>query len=269
MSLGKRIHIFLFFTLAVFIGVCFLPRIPQDPEYHLFADTRMIFGIPNCFDVLSNLPFLIGGIWGFIHILPQRQNTAFLEKHERWPYGVFFLGFALTCFGSAYYHLSPANGTLVWDRLAMAVVCVGILAGALNDHIGSRVGTSCLLPMIGFGIFGVLYWYFTELNGSGDLRPYIIVQFFTLAALLLLTILFPARYTHSGWLLAGGAAYLLAKGFELLDRELFSLVNLSGHTFKHLVASLAAVCIVQMIARRSPVERDSLERSRKPADTRF
>jgi hypothetical protein len=260
MSLGKRIYIFLFFTLAVFVGVCFLPRIPQDPDYHLFADTRMIFGIPNFFDVLSNLPFLIGGIWGFMHILPRRQGMAFREKHERWPYLTFFLGFALTCFGSAYYHLFPENGTLVWDRLAMVVVCIGILAGTLNDHIGPRVGTFCLGPMLGLGILSVIYWYFTELNGLGDLRPYIIVQFYTLAALLLLTLLFPARYTHSGWLLAGGMAYLAAKGLELFDKELFDLSGISGHTFKHLAASLAAVCIVQMIVRRSPIDVDSLER---------
>jgi hypothetical protein len=269
MSPGKRIYIFLLFTLAVFLGVCFLPRIPQDPDYHLFADTRMIFGIPNFFDVLSNLPFLIGGIWGFMHILTQRQGTAFREKHERWPYLTFFLGFVLTCFGSAYYHLFPENGTLVWDRLAMAVVCIGILAGTLNDYIGSRVGTFCFIPMLGFGIFSVTYWYVTELNGLGDLRPYIIVQFYTLAALLLLALLFPARYTHSGWLLAGGMAYLAAKGLEILDKQFFSLLKISGHTLKHLVASLAAVCIVQMLARRRPVERDSLERSRKPADTLF
>lgn len=269
MSQGKRIYIFLFFTFAVFVCVCFPPRIPQDPNYHLFADTRMMFGIPNFFDVISNLSFLIGGIVGLMRVLPQKHGRAFREKHERWPYIVFFLGFALTCFGSAYYHLSPENGTLVWDRLAMAVVCMGILAGALNDHIGSRAGTLCLGPMLAFGIFAVIYWYCTELNGSGDLRPYIIVQFYTLAALPLLTLLFPARYTHSGWLLAGGAAYLVAKALEILDKQLFSLVKISGHTFKHLVASLAAICILQMLVRRSPAEPDSLERSSKPVDTMF
>jgi hypothetical protein len=269
MSLRKRIYIFLCFTFAVFACIFFLPPIPQDSNYHLFADTRSLFGIPNFFDVISNLPFLIAGIGGFMYVLQLKQGKAFREKHERWPYLTFFLGFALTCFGSAYYHLSPENGTLVWDRLAMAVVCMGILAGALNDRIGAPTGTLCLVPLLAFGIFSVVYWYFSELNGSGDLRPYIIVQFYTLAALLLLTLLFPARYTKSGWLLAGGTAYLVAKVLELLDKELFRSVNISGHTFKHLVASLAAAFIVQMLARRRPVERDSLERSKNPADTMF
>jgi hypothetical protein len=269
MSTRSRIYLFLCLTLAIFVGIFCIPPIAQDPQYHLFADNRDIFGIPNFFDVISNCAFLLAGIWGLALLIQGKHAEAFRAKHERWPYIVFFLGFVLTSFGSAYYHLSPENGTLVWDRLAMALVCIGILAGALNDHIGFRAGTLCLGPMLAFGIFSVIYWYVTELQGSGDLRPYIIVQFYTLAALLLLALLFPARYTHSGWLLAGGMAYLAAKGLELLDKELFRLVHNSGHTFKHLVASLAAVCIVRMLAQRRPVEPDSPERSRKSADTLF
>jgi hypothetical protein len=267
MSTRSRIYIFLCLTLATFVGVFCIPPMAQDPRYHLFADNRNIFGIPNFFNVISNCAFLLAGIWGLTLLIQGKHAEAFREKHERWPYIVFFLGFVLTGFGSAYYHLSPENGTLAWDRLAMAVVCMGILAGALNDRIGAPTGTLCLVPLLAFGIFSVVHWYFGEVNGHGDLRPYVIVQFFTLAALLLLTLLFPARYTQSGWLLAGGTAYLAAKGLELLDKELFRLVTISGHTFKHLVASLAAVCIVQMLARRMPVEPDSPERSRKPPDT--
>ena len=32
-----------------------LPRIPQEASYHQFADTRVILGIPNGWNVLSNL----------------------------------------------------------------------------------------------------------------------------------------------------------------------------------------------------------------------
>jgi hypothetical protein len=254
MSHRKRVRIFLCITLGVFAGACFLPRIPQDPGYHLFADTRAFLGIPNFFDVTSNLAFLFGGVWGLAHILRKSHPAAFRETHERWPYVLFFLGFVLTFFGSAYYHWFPQNRTLVWDRLAMVVVCMGILAGTLNDRIGFRAGTRLLVPMLAFGIFSVIYWYGGELVGAGDLRPYIIVQFFTLAALLLQTLLFPARYTHSGWLLAGGAAYLAAKVLELLDKELFSFLKISGHTLKHLVAAMAALCILRMLKRRKSVD---------------
>ncbi|MCL2715343.1 MAG: hypothetical protein FWD68_12330 [Alphaproteobacteria bacterium] len=33
-----------------------------------FADTRTLLGLPNAADVLSNLPFLIMGIWGLVRL---------------------------------------------------------------------------------------------------------------------------------------------------------------------------------------------------------
>jgi len=45
-----------------------LPPIAQDPSYHQFADQRTLLGIPNFWNVVSNLPFvLVGtmGLWQF------------------------------------------------------------------------------------------------------------------------------------------------------------------------------------------------------------
>jgi hypothetical protein len=50
---------------------------------------------------------------------PAPLGRLFLSTRERWPYLVFFARIALTAFGSAYYHLRPATGRLVWDRLPM------------------------------------------------------------------------------------------------------------------------------------------------------
>ncbi|HYK91250.1 MAG TPA: alkaline phytoceramidase [Acidobacteriota bacterium] len=257
MQLRLCTPIFLCFTLAVFIYVLSLPRIPQDPTYHMFADRRSMLGMPNFLDVMSNMPFLVAGIWGLICTVPQRQRPAFREKHERWPYVLFSLGVTLTCFGSAYYHWSPDNSTLVWDRLPMAVSFMGIFAGTISDRIGARAGRLFLAPLLVIGLLSVLYWYFSELKGAGDLRLYFVVQFFTIAAIFLLIILFPARYTHSGWLIAAGGAYVLAKVLEVLDKQVFYAVKISGHTLKHLIASLAAFCIVGMIMRRSTAEAQS------------
>jgi hypothetical protein len=254
MQFRRRIFVFLGFTFVALVSVLFLPRIPQNPAYHLFADRRSMWGIPNFLDVVSNLPFFIAGLLGLIYTIPRQPTPAFREKHERWPYIVFFLGTALTCFGSAYYHWSPNNGTLVWDRLPMAVGFMGIFAGVLGDRIGPKTGRFCLAPMLLIGIFSVLYWYFGEMEGVGDLRLYAVVQYFTIAALLLLTILFPARYTHAGWLLAGGVAYVLAKVFEALDLPIFDIAKISGHTIKHLIASLPAFCILVMLKRRIMIE---------------
>jgi hypothetical protein len=255
MRFGWRTFVFLGFTIAALVCVLFLPRWPQDPAYHLFIDDRPILAIPNFLNVISNLPFLVAGIWGLIYTIPRRQTAAFCEKYERWPYIVFSLGIALTCFGSVYYHLLPDNRTLVWDRLPMAIGFMGIFAGTVGDRIGPGIGRFCLAPMVALGLASVFYWYFTEMKGVGDLRPYMVVQFYTIAAVLLLTFLFPARYTHSGWLIAGGGVYILAKIFEAWDRPIFDLTGISGHTFKHLTASLTGFCIVIMLRRRTPIAR--------------
>jgi hypothetical protein len=252
MSFQWRITAFLCITLIILTFVFFLPPIPQNPAYHHFKDSRSLFGIPNFADVLSNAPFLIAGIIGFLQV--KRRSTAFRDKREQWPYLAFFLGIALTCFGSAYYHWSPDSQTLVWDRLPMSIAFMGILAGAISDRIGARAGSFSLFPLLCVGIVSVLYWYFSEMNGSGDLRPYAVVQFFTLAAIPLLFILFPARYTHSWWLLAGGGAYVLAKVFETFDRPIFDITKISGHTLKHLAAALTAFCVIQMLRRRNSVQ---------------
>jgi hypothetical protein len=254
MRIQWRITVFLCFTVAVLACAFCLPRIPQDPAYHLFVDGRSIFGIQNFFNVLSNIPFLVAGIWGLGYTVSRRQTAKFQMQSERWPYIALFLGLVLTCFGSAYYHWSPDNSTLFWDRLPMAVVFMGIFASVLGDRISAKVGRLWLWPMLAIGIFSVIYWRFSELNGIGDLRPYVVVQFYTLAAVCLLISLFPSRYTHSGWLIVGGAAYIAAKILEALDQEIFSVVGISGHTLKHLVAAAAGFCILAMLKQRKMTE---------------
>jgi uncharacterized membrane protein len=104
------------------VGVTFLfPAIPQDEAYHNFADTRALLGVPNCLNVISNAFFLLVGILGigFVFSRAAQRNHTFVDRRERWPYFVFFVGVALTAFGSSYYHLSPNDHTLVWDRIPM------------------------------------------------------------------------------------------------------------------------------------------------------
>ena len=45
-------------------GLLLLSPIPQDQSYHQFADQRTIFGIPNFWNVVSNIPFLAVGAAG-------------------------------------------------------------------------------------------------------------------------------------------------------------------------------------------------------------
>src|SRR5262245_56400883 len=95
------ILVVLFVALAALLLV---PPIPQDQSYQQFADTRALLGIPNFWNVVSNLPFIaVGavGLWQF-----HRDPAA----------AVMFAGFVLTGLGSCYYHWNPNDGALFWDR---------------------------------------------------------------------------------------------------------------------------------------------------------
>ena len=125
MTLRTRQRLLLLIVIVMIIVTAFVPRIAQDPAYHNFADQRAFFSIPNFFDVTSNLPFLFVGVWGLWMV----GRCHFLDPVERWPYVVLFIGIFLTCFGSAYYHWTPNNQTLVWDRLPMTIAFMGLLSG--------------------------------------------------------------------------------------------------------------------------------------------
>jgi hypothetical protein len=70
----------------------------------------------------------------------------------------------------------------------------------------------------------------------------------------LLVLLFPPRYTRTGDLVGIAGFYVLAKVFEVSDREIFALGGLvSGHTMKHLAAALATYWLLRMLKLRSPL----------------
>jgi len=81
-----RLWILAAFTLSTIAIVFLLPRIPQDPAYHQFADQRTFFGIPNCLNVISNAPFLLVGAQAlaFLFRRPSAgEKPAFINPLER------------------------------------------------------------------------------------------------------------------------------------------------------------------------------------------
>jgi hypothetical protein len=184
----------------------------------------------------------------------QREGRPFLNSVERWPYLILSVGVVLTCFGSAYYHLAPNNARLVWDRLPMTIGFMSLLSAMLMERINLRAGSLAMAPLLLLGIASVEYWYVTELRGTGDLRLYFMVQFYTLALILLMLWLFPARYTRGGDMVMAMGFYVLAKILEMADRQIFNFGHIiSGHTLKHLAAALGIYLIFRMLARRRPV----------------
>jgi len=256
MTQGVRAVVLLAVIGTAVAAISFLPPIPQDPAYHRFADTRSIWGVTNGWNVLSNLPFLVVGLYGLYRVLaaPVATGTApFVESRERWPYALFFAGVALTSVGSAYYHWAPDTARLFWDRLPMTVGFMALLAAIVAERVGVTAGLAALGPLLAVGVGSIIYWRAGEVRGAGDLRPYALVQFLPAVLILLMLWLCPARYTRGGFLIGGLAVYGAAKLFEALDGPIFSMgYLLSGHTLKHLTVALAVGWVLKaLLARRA------------------
>jgi hypothetical protein len=239
----------LFGVTAVAAAVIFrLDPIPQDPAYHRFADSRPFLGIPNFLDVASNLPFLAVGLVGLA-----RLRRA-VRPGEVGAWLCLFLGMALTAFGSAWYHLAPSNATLVWDRLPMTLGFMGFFAGIVGERISQKAYRLLLWPLVGIGVASVLFWYAGEVQGRGDLRLYVLVQFFPLLLIPLIMALYRPRYTHGSAVFLALGFYTAAKVFEHFDHQIFAASGfVSGHTLKHLAAAAGCWVLVRMFSVRARV----------------
>ncbi len=228
-----------------------LPAMPQPLSYHAFADCRTLWSIPNSLNVLSNVPFLVGGVAGLALIFDGRGD--FVDPREQLPYLVFFMGAALTCFGSSWYHLAPDNQRLVWDRLPMTLGFAGLVSAALAERFESNLGRRALWPLLAVGIATVFLWYASERMGRGNLIPYAAYQGWSILVIVLLIALFPARrYSHGHLLIWAAAWYGLAKVLEAADLAVYRTTGglVSGHTVKHLLAAGAVFAIVRMLRLR-------------------
>jgi hypothetical protein len=236
------------------IAAVFVPAMPQPLSYHAFADCRTFWSIPNFFNVLSNLPFLVAGGWGIA--LVYGGGARFIEQRESLPYLVFFLGALLTAFGSAYYHLAPDNARLVWDRLPMTLGFAGLVSAALVERASLRAGLRLLWPLLAVGALTVVYWYGTELAGRGNVIPYGLYQGWSILVIVLLIALFPpTRYSHGKYLAWAAAWYGLAKVFETFDLQVYRLLGgtISGHSIKHVLAAVGVFAIVWQLRLRRPL----------------
>ena len=238
-------------TIILAIALSFVPRIAQPASYHDFADKRAWLGIANFGDVASNIPFAIAGAMGLALLL--RHPERFMDRRERWPYFAVFCGLVLTALGSSYYHLAPDNARLVWDRIPMTVVFLGMVASVISERISLKAGLIALPFLLALGIFSVLQWYRSELAGAGDLRFYAGIQVYA-AAVLLVALMLAPKYTRSSDLGVVVVWYAMAKVLETFDKRIFAMGHIvSGHTLKHLAGAMAGYWIVRMVERREPV----------------
>lgn len=218
--------------------------IPQDLNYHIFSDSQEHFGIPNFWNVLSNLPYIAFGVFGLTQTLISKQNIAFGYLPLS---SAFFIGLTLSGLGSAYYHYAPSNESLVWDRLPMTVAFMAFFTTVLSLHFSlENKRYPILIALITFGATSVYYWAYTENIGKGDLRPYAVIQFLPIILIPAIMLMFKsARYDtkYIGWIIG---VYVLAKATEHFDSEIDAMLGFSGHSTKHIVSAFAGLFYLKL-----------------------
>jgi hypothetical protein len=238
-------------TFIFILGLIGVGRLEQPQWYHDFSDARTIFGIPNAFDVLSNIALLIPGAFGIALVKDMKR----IEKGYRDPFELtmlttLFSGIILIFFGSMWYHLSPDDDTMVWDRLPMTIVFASLTSLVISDRWSVEIAKKVHWPLVAIGISSILLWHFT-----GDLRPYMFFKHEPIIFIVVLLVFTTGAYDRSKDYFIALGLFLAATIFELADKQVFEILNImSGHTIKHLLAGLACWYLFKMIQNRQILE---------------
>jgi len=236
-------------TVGLVVILALHGRIAQPAHYNEFADQSAAFGIPHMADVFSNAGFALVAIWGWLTLRPRRASD---HLRAGWPgYRLFLIGLFLTAFGSAFYHLAPDNGRLIWDRLPIALVCAGLFAGVRGDIRGGSKSEIDVIVLALYAVASVAWWAITDRNGAGDLRPYLLLQGLALILIPLWQAIHRCPRTDRIAFATAMVLYIFAKVTEVLDHEIASAFGfVTGHTLKHLIATAATAAVVWGLIRR-------------------
>ncbi|KAI3955270.1 hypothetical protein MKW98_020903 [Papaver atlanticum] len=233
--------------------LCFLilmllaPKIPHSPNHHRFSDMRNFLGVPNTLNVITNFPFLIVGVLGFVICL---QGSIFVIslRGEVWGWAFFYAGIVGIAFGSAYYHLKPDDNRVVFDRLPMMVVYASLLSIFVIERVGERTGVMCLCSALMLALVSIAYE-----RSFDDLRLCMMFQLIPSIVIPALAFMFPPKYTHSRYWFWAAGVYLLAKLEAFADMKIYGLDHyiISGHSLEHLCLVMVPVLLSIMLMYRS------------------
>ncbi|CAN6457199.1 unnamed protein product [Victoria cruziana] len=232
------------------------PKMPQSPKYHLFADMRNFFGVPNTLNVVTSFPFLVVGVFGLVLCLHGNYFGINL-RGEIWGWFFFYAGIAAAAFGSAYYHLKPDDGRVLWDRLPMMIAFTSLFTSFIIERVDEQIGINSFIPFIMIVFMSAAYERIFD-----DLRLCMLFHLIPSVAIPVLTFIFPPRYTHSRYWLYAAGLYVLAKFESAADKKIYNANHyvISGHSLEHLCMVMVPVLLtVMLLSRNIRMERRHIE----------
>lgn len=231
-------------ALLAFAGaLCLLgilgPYVAQYEHYHHFADQSMALGVYHIWDVLSNLPFAILGVWGLKEL---RRSQVFVPPSKTLDMcRLFFYGLIVTSVCSSIYHLNPDNMSLWLDRTGMTVAFAGMIGLAISNRISDRAGQSAAYFMLVAGPISLWVW-----QACGNLLAWSLLQAGGMVVILVVALLSSVDRSLRIPLAGAIGWYGLSKVLELGDYQVYDLTQgiVSGHSLKHVAAAFAALPLI-------------------------
>jgi hypothetical protein len=264
-SLSRRERALLSVFALLFLVALVAPALPAtELPSATFADGHAWHGLPNAMDVLSNLPFLVIGLWGLrwlrwldrahedaLDTVPLSSSMVHPPVNALDCAWMFFAGLVVTAAGSSFYHLQPDDLRLAADRAGMAIVFAGLIGFAVCERVSARAGWPAAWFTLAAGLMAV-----AVCQETGNVLPWALVQFGGMALVLTLALARPMKGAVGlklGWVIL---FYAVAKLFEFSDGAIFQATHqlVSGHTLKHLTAALAGLPVLhalQAMGRRT------------------
>ncbi|KAK7831216.1 hypothetical protein CFP56_027569 [Quercus suber] len=258
------------------------PKIPLSPKHHLYADMRnflgnqtlhypflymflyscncLVFwlicvvllsgcltGVPNTLNVITNFPFLVVGVLGFVLCL-QRNFFNIILRGELWGWALFYAGTAGVAFGSAYYHLKPDDNRVMWDTFPMMIAYSSLFSSFIVERMGEKIGLSSLFALISFAFLSTAYGI-----KYNDLRLCMAFQLIPSVAIPGMMYVFRPKYTHSRYWLFAAGIHVLAKFEGVADRKIYRVNRyiISGHSLEHLCLAMVPVLLSIMLMYRN------------------
>ena len=124
----------------------------------------------------------------------------------------------------------------------MTVAFMALFSMLVRNRISAQFGSVMLWPLVLAGVASVGYWYWSELQGRGDLRAYGVIQFLPMLLMLLMLIICIGKGLSAPWLWGTLGTYFLAKVAEHFDEVIYDTTGIvSGHSIKHVLGSLAVL----------------------------
>jgi hypothetical protein len=132
----------------------------------------------------------------------------------------------------------------------MTVAFMALFAMVVRDRVSEPLGNALLWPLVLAGAASVGYWYWSELQGRGDLRAYGVVQFLPMLLIPLMLMTCTGRGLGAPWLWGTLGTYALTKVAEHYDKAIYDNTGImSGHSIKHALGALAVLWAVIAVLR--------------------